>query len=80
VECKLRYVSFSRVSDPRRAFLQAFRVTGRVNDKPESTRERRQQVSEHLESHVSCLPQNVVVQNSDGGSGNDIYDLSFNNF
>jgi len=28
VECKLRCVSFRRVSDPRRAFLPAFRVTG----------------------------------------------------
>jgi len=34
VECKLRCVNFSRVSDPRRAFLPAFRVTGSAGDKP----------------------------------------------
>jgi hypothetical protein len=28
MECKLRCVSFRRVSNPRRAFLPAFRVTG----------------------------------------------------
>jgi hypothetical protein len=47
VECKLRCVNFRRVSDPRRAFLPAFRVTGSAGDKsgcanaqPGSTRER----------------------------------------
>jgi hypothetical protein len=28
VECKLKWVNFRRVSDPRRAFWPAFRVTG----------------------------------------------------
>ena len=60
--------SISGVSDPRRAFLPAFRVTrsagdkpGSADDKPGSTRERRRQtwecrrhVWEHLESQ-SCI-------------------------
>jgi len=53
--------SISGVSDPRRAFLPAFRVTGRADDKPGSTWERRRQtwesrrhVWEHLESQ-SCI-------------------------
>jgi hypothetical protein len=64
MECKLRCVNFRRVSDPRRAFLPAFRGTGSASDKPgsaddkpESTWERRRQtwerrrhVWEHLES------------------------------
>jgi hypothetical protein len=64
VECKLRYINFRRVSDPRRAFLPAFRVTGSAGDKPGSTDdkpgsaddksgntwERRRQLWEHLES------------------------------
>jgi hypothetical protein len=57
VEGKLRCVNFRRVSDPRRAFLPAFRVTRSASDKPESaddksgsTWERRRQVSVHLES------------------------------
>jgi len=32
VECKLGCVNFRRVSDPRRAFLPAFRVTGISDD------------------------------------------------
>jgi hypothetical protein len=36
VECKVRCVNFRRVSDPRRAFLQAFRVTGSADDNPGS--------------------------------------------
>jgi len=32
VECKLRWVNFRRVSDPRRAFQPAFRVTGISDD------------------------------------------------
>jgi hypothetical protein len=32
VECKLRKVNFRRVSDPRRAFRLAFRVTGISDD------------------------------------------------
>jgi len=64
VECKLRCVNFRRVSDPRRAFLLTFRVTGSASDKPGSadnkpgsadvkpgsTWERRRHVWEHLES------------------------------
>ena len=53
--------SISGVSDPRRAFLPAFRVTGSAgdkpgsaDDKPGSTWERRQHVWEHLESQ-SCI-------------------------
>jgi len=42
--------SISGVSDPRRAFLPAFRGTGSTNDKRGSTWERRQHVWEHLES------------------------------
>jgi len=37
VECKLRYVNFRRVSDPRRAFWPAFRVTGISDDRYRST-------------------------------------------
>jgi len=33
VECKLRSVNFRRVSDPRRVFRQAFRVTGISDDR-----------------------------------------------
>jgi hypothetical protein len=36
VECKLGCVNFRRLSDPRRAFLPAFRVTRSAGDKPES--------------------------------------------
>jgi len=46
--------SMSGVSDPRRAFLPAFRVTGSANDKPGSTWKRRRHVWEHLESQ-SCI-------------------------
>jgi len=69
VECKLRCVNFRRVSDPRRAFLPVFKVTGSAgekpgsaDDKPGSTGECRQQiwkrrrhVWEHLESQQSSL-------------------------
>jgi hypothetical protein len=48
MEYKLRCVNFRRVSDPRRAFLLAIRVTGYASNKsasadymPESTWERR---------------------------------------
>ena len=54
VECKLRCVNFRRVSDRRRAFLPALRVTGSADDKPGSTWERWWQVWEHLESQ-SCI-------------------------
>jgi len=37
VECKLRCVNFRRVSDPRRALLPAFRVTGISDDWYRST-------------------------------------------
>jgi hypothetical protein len=57
VECKLGCVNFRRVSDPRRVFLPAFRVTGSADDNsgsaddnPGSTWERRRHVWEHLES------------------------------
>ena len=46
--------SISGVSDPRRAFLPAFRVTGSADDKPGGTWERRRHVWEHLESQ-SCI-------------------------
>jgi hypothetical protein len=36
VECKLRSDNFKRVSDPRRAFLPAFRVTGSTDNNPGS--------------------------------------------
>jgi len=52
---------FRRVSDHRRAFLPAFRVTGSASDKPGSaddkpgsTWERQRHVWEHLESQ-SCI-------------------------
>ena len=32
MECKLRSINFRRKSDPRRAFLPAFRVTGISDD------------------------------------------------
>ena len=38
MECKLRWVNFGRVSDPRRAFLPAFGVTGMSDDWYRSTR------------------------------------------
>jgi len=37
VECKLRSVNFSRVSDARRAFRPAFRITGIYNERYRST-------------------------------------------
>ena len=37
MECKLRCVNFRRVSEPRRAFLLAFRVTGITDDLCRST-------------------------------------------
>ena len=37
MQCKLRYVNFGRVSDHRRAFRQAFRVTGICDDWYRST-------------------------------------------
>ena len=37
MECKLRCVNFRRVSDPRRAFPPAFRVTGTAGDWYRST-------------------------------------------
>ena len=53
--------SISGVSDPRRAFLPAFRVTGSAGDKPGraddktgSTWECRRHVGEHLKSQ-SCI-------------------------
>jgi len=46
--------SISGVSDPRSAFLPAFRVTGSADDKPGSSWERRRHVWEHLESQ-SCI-------------------------
>jgi len=46
--------SISGVSDPRRAFLPAFRETGSADDKPGSTWERQRHVWEHLESK-SCI-------------------------
>jgi len=55
VERKLRCVNFRRVSDPRMAFLPAFRATGSANDKPGSTWERRRRVCEHLDSQWSSL-------------------------
>jgi hypothetical protein len=62
VECKLRCVNFKRVTDPRRALLPAYRITGSANNKPGSSWERRQQtlecwrqVWEHLESQWSRL-------------------------
>ena len=38
MECKLRCVNFWRVSDPRRAFRPAFRVTGMSDDRYSSSR------------------------------------------
>jgi hypothetical protein len=35
--CKLRYVNFRRVSDPRRAFQLAFRVKGIFDNRYTST-------------------------------------------
>ena len=46
--------SISGVSDPRRVFLLAFRVTGSADDKPWSTWECQRHVWEHLESQ-SCI-------------------------
>ena len=45
--------SITGVSDPRRAFLPACRVTGSADDKPGSTWERQRHVWEHLESQSS---------------------------
>jgi hypothetical protein len=36
VECKLRCINLRRVSDARRAFLLAFRVSGSANNSPGS--------------------------------------------
>jgi len=62
VECKLRCVNFRRVSDTRREFLPAVRVTGSADFKPGSTWERwghtwerQQHAREHLESQQSSL-------------------------
>jgi hypothetical protein len=37
MECKLRSVNFRTVSNPRRAFLPAFKVTGSAEEMPVST-------------------------------------------
>jgi len=47
VECKLRCVNFRRVSNPRRAFLPAFRVTRSADDKRGNTWEHWRQTWEH---------------------------------
>ena len=46
---------FSRVSDHRRAFLPAFRVTWSAGDKPGRTWQCRRHIWEHRESQ-SCIP------------------------
>ena len=69
MECKLRCVNFRRVSDPWRAFLPAFRVTGSTGNKPDSadnkpgsiwerrgqTWDHRREVWEHLKSQQSSM-------------------------
>ena len=62
MECKFRCINFRRVSEPRRALLPAFRVTGGADDKPGSTWERqrqswecRRQVWEHLRAPTTQL-------------------------
>jgi len=84
VECKLRCVNFRRVSDPWRAFLPAFRVTGSAGDKSGST-------WEHLGAPATSLgappiteeqsgKNNIFFGNAAGAPGNHSYYLSFNDF
>jgi len=55
VECKLRCVNFRRVSDPRRAFLPAFRVTGSAGDKPGSADDKPGSTWQHLGAPATNL-------------------------
>jgi len=51
--------SISGVSDPRRAFLLAFRVTGRAGDKPGSAGDMSESTSNH--SHVFSLYSHLCI-------------------
>ena len=76
MECKLRCVNFRRVSDPRRAYLPAFRVTrsachkpgsaddkpGSVNNKPGSTSERWRQTWERWRHVWEHLESQSCIQ------------------
>ena len=55
MERKLRCINFRRVSDPRRAFLPAFRVTESTDDKPGSTWQRQPQSWKHLAAPATNL-------------------------
>jgi hypothetical protein len=55
VECKLRCVNFRRVTDHRRAFLPAIRVTGITDDTPGSTREWLEALATHLGAPATSL-------------------------
>ena len=77
MECKLRCVNFRRVSDPRRAFLPAYRVTGSTGDKPGSADDKSGSTSNH--SRVVWEKQHLLG-NAAGAPGNHSYYLSFNDF
>jgi hypothetical protein len=53
--CKLRCIYFRRVSDPRRVFLLAFRVTGSTGDKPGSVKYKPESTWEHLRAPATNL-------------------------
>jgi hypothetical protein len=89
VKCKIRCINFRRVSDPRRAFLLAFRVTGSADDKPGSTWEHVGVPVTNLGAPATSLgaPQITIEQsgetimflgNADCAPGNHNYYLSFN--
>jgi hypothetical protein len=65
VECKLICVNFRRVSDRRRVFLLAFRVTGSTDDKPGSTWECWCQVRECVRQVCECRRQARECQPQD---------------
>jgi len=86
VECKLRCVKFKRVSDLRRAFLPAVRVTGSADNKTGRTWEHRRQTWERrrpagsTSNHSRAVWGNIFFGNAAGAPGNDTYYILFNDF
>jgi len=63
MQCKLRCIDFRSVSDPRRAFLPAFGVTGSASDMSGST-------SNHS---GAAWEKNIFFGNAAGGPENHSY-------
>jgi hypothetical protein len=82
VECKLRCVNFRNVSDPRRAFLLAYRVTGSAGDKSGSADDKpgsAGDTSGSTSNHSRVVwEKNNFFDNTAGALGNHSYYLPFN--